>query len=126
VATARVLRDAGPWGQGFPEPVFDGRFAVLDTRIVGTRHLKMTLRSTGADGRAGSVRMAGTAGAAEGAMSAATGAALEAIAFGYVGAPHEDAALGRGATAEIAYRLEINSYRGEERVQLNCLHVRRV
>ncbi|NYZ63345.1 single-stranded-DNA-specific exonuclease RecJ [Luteimonas sp. SJ-16] len=44
---AAQLRDAGPWGQAFPEPVFDGEFAVVDWRIVGTRHLKLTLRMDG-------------------------------------------------------------------------------
>jgi len=41
---ARTLRDAGPWGQGFPEPLFDGAFEVLDFRQVGHGHLKLTLR----------------------------------------------------------------------------------
>lgn len=49
IAHAIHLRDAGPWGQAFPEPVFDGEFTVVDWRIVGTRHLKLTLRL---DGRA--------------------------------------------------------------------------
>jgi single-stranded-DNA-specific exonuclease len=42
-ATARALRDDGPWGQGYPEPVFDGDFEVLSWRIVGERHLKLEL-----------------------------------------------------------------------------------
>ena len=41
---AEALRDGGPWGQGFPEPLFDGRFEVLDWRTVGERHLKLSLR----------------------------------------------------------------------------------
>lgn len=41
---AELLRDAGPWGQGYPEPLFDGVFDVADTRIVGERHLKLRLR----------------------------------------------------------------------------------
>ncbi len=40
---ALELQDAGPWGQQFPEPVFDDRFEVLDQRIVGKNHLKLTL-----------------------------------------------------------------------------------
>ena len=40
---AQELRDAGPWGQGFPEPMFDGRFRVLHQRLVGERHLKLRL-----------------------------------------------------------------------------------
>lgn len=39
-----TLRDAGPWGQAFPEPMFEGVFAVLEQRIVGDRHLKMRLK----------------------------------------------------------------------------------
>lgn len=41
---AEALRDGGPWGQGFAEPLFDGHFEVLDWRTVGERHLKLTLR----------------------------------------------------------------------------------
>ncbi|WP_334179415.1 single-stranded-DNA-specific exonuclease RecJ [Pseudoxanthomonas sp.] len=44
---ADVLRSAGPWGQGFPEPVFDGVFDVLDWRVVGEKHLKFSLRQAG-------------------------------------------------------------------------------
>jgi single-stranded-DNA-specific exonuclease len=40
---ARLLRDGGPWGQGYPEPLFDGRFDVLGWRVVGERHLKLEL-----------------------------------------------------------------------------------
>lgn len=42
--TAALLRTAGPWGQSFPEPVFDGEFILADQRIVGQKHLKMILR----------------------------------------------------------------------------------
>ncbi len=41
---AKIIREAGPWGQGFPEPLFDGVFRLIDHRIVGERHLKMTLQ----------------------------------------------------------------------------------
>jgi single-stranded-DNA-specific exonuclease len=40
---AETLRDGGPWGQGFPEPTFDGEFDVLGWRVVGERHLKLEL-----------------------------------------------------------------------------------
>ena len=43
---AEVLRNAGPWGQAFPEPVFDGDFQILEQRVVGSRHLKMVLTKT--------------------------------------------------------------------------------
>lgn len=53
--TAEQLRRAGPWGQGFPEPVFHGQFRLLSQRLVGERHLKMQLQplfSGGPDGDA--------------------------------------------------------------------------
>jgi len=103
--TARVLRGAGPWGQGFPEPVFDGRFRLGQMRIVGDRHLKMQLVPQG------------------GAARGTDACAVEAIAFGYLGGGLNDARLESGASLEMAYRLDINDYRGSERVQLNCQHL---
>jgi single-stranded-DNA-specific exonuclease len=105
--TARVLRSAGPWGQGFPEPVFDGDFQIVEARIVGDRHLKMQLRAADATA-AGGVR---------------SGDSIEAIAFGYIGGSAENAQLRNGVRVHLAYRLEINEYRGVERVQLNCQHL---
>jgi single-stranded-DNA-specific exonuclease len=98
--TARVLRGAGPWGQGFPEPIFDGDFQIVDARIVGGRHLKMQLS----------------------AADRGQSDPIEAIAFGYLGGAAEDPQLRSGARIQLAYRLEINEYRGVERVQLNCQH----
>lgn len=43
---AEQLQDGGPWGQAFPEPVFDGAFALVQQRIVGDKHLKMVLAPT--------------------------------------------------------------------------------
>src|SRR3546814_15313518 len=43
LANARALALAGPWGQGFPEPLFDGVFEVLDWKLLGERHLRMDL-----------------------------------------------------------------------------------
>jgi len=40
---AKILRDAGPWGQRFPAPSFDGQFKVLDKRILSNKHLKFVL-----------------------------------------------------------------------------------
>jgi len=97
--TARLLREAGPWGQGFPEPAFDGEFQVLETRVVGERHLKLRLRHEGA-------------------------APLECISFGYFGSEHEDADVRTGARVKMLYRLEVNEYNGTERVQLNAAYLR--
>ncbi|HYE36201.1 single-stranded-DNA-specific exonuclease RecJ [Methylocaldum sp.] len=41
---AELLRQSGPWGQGFPEPLFDGEFDVAQSRIVGDCHLKLLLK----------------------------------------------------------------------------------
>jgi len=45
--TAELLRDGGPWGQAYPEPVFDGTFELLAWRVVGERHLKLELAAAG-------------------------------------------------------------------------------
>jgi single-stranded-DNA-specific exonuclease len=87
---ARTLRDAGPWGQAFPEPVFDGEFQVLSRRIVGERHLKLRL-------------------------SASDGApALDAIAFGQT----DDGWSGSNPRIRAAYRLDVNEWQGVESAQL--------
>jgi single-stranded-DNA-specific exonuclease len=101
IETAQALRAAGPWGQGFPEPVFDGEFKVVDARIVGGKHMKLRLDS-----------------ASRGSEP------IDAIAFGYVGGTSLDANIGHGSTIQLAYRLEINEFRGAERVQLNCQHLK--
>ena len=41
---AQLVRDAGPWGQHFPEPQFEGEFNIVQQRLVGERHLKLKLR----------------------------------------------------------------------------------
>jgi single-stranded-DNA-specific exonuclease len=105
IDTARALRGGGPWGQGFAEPVFDGEFKVSETRIVGGRHLKLQLRAAQAD------------------LGAGPGGCLDAIAFGHVGGASDDSRLREGASVHLAFRLEINEYRGNERVQLNCQHL---
>jgi single-stranded-DNA-specific exonuclease len=101
IETAQALRGAGPWGQGFPEPLFDGEFKVVDARIVGGKHMKLRLDSANRGSEP-----------------------IDAIAFGYVGGSSEDANLGSGSTIQLAYRLEINEFRGAQRVQLNCQHLK--
>jgi single-stranded-DNA-specific exonuclease len=93
--TALALRAAGPWGQGFPEPLFDGEFQILDFRIVGGKHLKLQLRAADRPG------------------------SLEAILFGYLGGSADQSELQRGLRIRLAYRLEVNQYQGVERAQLN-------
>lgn len=49
MATAELLREAGPWGQHFAEPRFDGCFELVEQRLVGEKHLKMVLMCPGGD-----------------------------------------------------------------------------
>jgi single-stranded-DNA-specific exonuclease len=84
---ARSLRDAGPWGSGFPEPVWSGDFSVLEQRTVGDNHLKMRVQPAG--GRA----------------------VIDAIAFNQAGPAY------RGRV-QLAYRLDVNEFRGVENAQL--------
>ena len=52
---AETLRQGGPWGQGFPEPLFDGTFEIVNRRIVGERHLKLILKPVGSDVSIGAI-----------------------------------------------------------------------
>ena len=101
--TARALRGAGPWGAGFPEPVFDGEFTIADARIVGGKHLKLQLRAVAARPRT-RARRSTPSRSATAARSRSDG-------------------LRPGARIELAYRLEVNEYNGAEQVQLNCQHL---
>jgi len=90
LATAELLQGAGPWGQGFPEPLFDGHFVVTGSRIVGERHLKLTLKPPQSE------------------------EALDAIAFG-LDNPGEWL---RCQEIRAAYRLDVNEFRDNRRLQL--------
>lgn len=83
-----ALRLGGPWGKGFPEPRFDGIFQVLEARLVGERHLKLRLAPP-------------------------DGGPLDAIGF-HLG-DRFAAAVGR---VRIAYRLDVNDFRGLRAPQL--------
>jgi len=87
---AEILRDGGPWGQAFPEPLFDGVFNVIGHRVVGEHHLKMTVEHT------------------------PDGGFLDAIAF------NQAASWGRALPdrVHLAYRLDVNEYRGARTAQL--------
>ena len=87
--TAELLRSSGPWGQAFPEPIFDGEFRLLDRRVVGSGHLKLVLEEGG-------------------------GLRCEAIAFGTTGA-HIPAGCQR---VRVAFKPDVNEYRGERKLQL--------
>jgi len=84
---ARSLRTAGPWGSGFPEPLWSGDFTVVEQRTVGDNHLKMRVQP--ADG----------------------GGVIDAIAF-------NQADLAHRGRVQLAFKLDVNEYRGYENPQL--------
>lgn len=65
LSTALALRDGGHWGQGYPEPLFDGIFEVRDFRVLKERHLKLELALEGL--RCNAIQFDGWDGAAPGA-----------------------------------------------------------
>lgn len=88
---ATLLNEAGPWGQQFPEPMFDNRFEVLDQRLVGQYHLKLSLQHESG------------------------GEVIDAIAF------HVDLKLWpnqRARFVHAAYRLDMNEYAGRTKLQM--------
>ncbi len=91
---AKLLTCAGPWGQGFEEPLFDGGFRLLQRRIVGEKHLKLVLENE-------------------------DGVAIDAIAFNTTD-NHWPENVER---VRVAYRLEINEFRGERKLQLMLQHL---
>jgi single-stranded-DNA-specific exonuclease len=96
--TAHALREGGPWGQAFPEPCFDGLFSVKSARRIGDRHVKMWLETAAPSRRA-----------------------FDAIAFNFLD-PNEPQELPTG-DVRVVYRLDINEYQGERRLQLLVDHV---
>jgi single-stranded-DNA-specific exonuclease len=96
LALATQLRFAGPWGQHFPEPMFDGRFTVVSQRLVGEKHLKLVLSPVGSD------------------------TLLDAIAFNIDPGVWPNQSVGE---IEIAYRLDVNEFRGQRSVQLLVEHL---
>lgn len=86
---ADLIRDGGPWGQAFPEPVFDDEFIIHDQRLVGDKHLKLSLEKENV--------------------------ILDGIAF-FVDTqiwPNH-----RCQKIKAAYRLDVNQYKGRRSVQL--------
>ncbi|EHI7653444.1 TPA: single-stranded-DNA-specific exonuclease RecJ [Salmonella enterica subsp. enterica serovar Enteritidis] len=88
---AQLLRDAGPWGQMFPEPLFDGRFRLLQQRLVGERHLKVMVVPVGG------------------------GPLLDGIAFNIDTTCWPDNGV---REVELAYKLDINEFRGNRSLQI--------
>lgn len=88
---AQMLRDAGPWGQMFPEPLFDGHFRLLQQRLVGERHLKVMVEPVGG------------------------GPLLDGIAFNVDTTCWPDNCV---REVQLAYKLDINEFRGNRSLQI--------
>ncbi|HHF6633782.1 TPA: single-stranded-DNA-specific exonuclease RecJ [Haemophilus influenzae] len=91
--TAELIKSVGTWGQGFPEPCFDGEFKILDQRAIGQNknHLKMLLEPKQG------------------------GVLLDAISFNIDTRLYPDLSIKQ---ARLAYKLEINEFRGNRSLQL--------
>ncbi|MCB1659493.1 MAG: single-stranded-DNA-specific exonuclease RecJ, partial [Pseudomonadales bacterium] len=87
---AQLLRHSGPWGQAFPEPIFEGEFELRDFTVLKEKHLKWLLKHP------------------------VTGEDLEAIAF------NVDMRQWSAQTQRLflAYRLDVNTFRNKSRLQL--------
>jgi len=92
---AEQLRQSSPWGQGFPEPVFDGEFEVIDSRVVGDTHAKLRLRPV--DGQQ----------------------QIDAICFAYLDT-HDSLPEG---LIRAAYRLDVNEFRERLNLQLMIQYI---
>jgi single-stranded-DNA-specific exonuclease len=95
--TAEALRAGGPWGQAFPEPCFDGVFSVRSARVIGERHVKMWVEPEG------------------------SGRSFDAVVFNHF----EEGATGvlPEGPVRLVYRLDVNEYQGERRLQLLVDHL---
>lgn len=90
ISTAQMLDAAGPWGQGFPEPLFQGEFTIRDKRVLKQKHLKMVL--TPSKGKE----------------------EVDAIVFN----TDVDRWPPVGETVSCTYRLSVNHFRGNSSLQL--------
>ncbi len=93
---AELLREGGPWGQAFPEPTFDGKFRILQQRLVGEKHLKLMVEPLGG------------------------GPLLDGIAFNVDTTLWPDSSV---REVELAYKLDVNEFRGNRNVQLLIQHL---
>ncbi|WP_257326343.1 single-stranded-DNA-specific exonuclease RecJ [Pseudoalteromonas rhizosphaerae] len=95
---ANVLKQAGPWGQQFPEPVFEHTFELVQQRIVGEKHLKLVLKHR-------------------------SGRLVDAIAFGIDVREWPDT---EARLVKLAYQLDINEFRGKFSLQLIVRELQKV
>ena len=97
IDTAQLLREAGPWGQHFPEPQFEGEFHIVQQRIVGEKHLKLVLSTDTSKTQL-----------------------IDAIAFNVDTDRWPNPAADQ---VRLIYKLDINLWRGRESMQLLVEHL---
>ncbi|HCH2592655.1 TPA: single-stranded-DNA-specific exonuclease RecJ [Vibrio parahaemolyticus] len=97
---AEQLRAGGPFGQAFPEPVFDGEFKVLHQKLVGEKHLKLMLEPL--------------------YKGHPTNVMIDGIAFNVDLRRWPDASV---KTVRLAYKLDVNEFRGNQSLQLMIDHI---
>lgn len=96
IANAEMFRCAGPWGQHFPEPSFEGEFSILQQKLLAGKHLKLILQSE-------------------------KGQLLEAIWFHVEVSLFPDLSAKK---AKFVYKLDINEFRDSKRLQLKVEYMR--
>lgn len=96
---AEKLRDAGPWGQNFPEPLFDDTFTLVQQRIVGEKHLKLVVEKT---------------------SPMQEKQVFDAIAFNIDVKQWPNS---KAKHVHLAYRLDVNEFRGKRTVQFMVEHL---
>ncbi|ELB2155126.1 single-stranded-DNA-specific exonuclease RecJ [Vibrio parahaemolyticus] len=97
---AEQLRAGGPFGQAFPEPIFDGEFKVLHQKLVGEKHLKLMLEPL--------------------YKGHPTNVMIDGIAFNVDLRRWPDASV---KTVRLAYKLDVNEFRGNRSLQLMIDHI---
>ncbi|AYO05470.1 single-stranded-DNA-specific exonuclease RecJ [Vibrio parahaemolyticus] len=97
---AEQLRAGGPFGQAFPEPIFDGKFKVLHQKLVGEKHLKLMLEPL--------------------YKGHPTNVMIDGIAFNVDLRRWPDASV---KTVRLAYKLDVNEFRGNQSLQLMIDHI---
>lgn len=93
---AELLREAGPWGQAFPEPMFDGKFRILQQKLLRERHLKVMIEPLSG------------------------GPLIDGIAFNIDTTLWPDSSI---TEVQLAYKLDINEFRGNRNLQLLIQHL---
>ncbi|EGR0302274.1 TPA: single-stranded-DNA-specific exonuclease RecJ [Vibrio parahaemolyticus] len=97
---AEQLRAGGPFGQAFPEPIFDGEFKVLHQKLVGEKHLKLMLEPL--------------------YKGHPTNVMIDGIAFNVDLRRWPDASV---KTVRLAYKLDVNEFRGNQSLQVMIDHI---